>query len=229
MTAVRSPTRGDSSLAVDPMSELKLHMMMSLDGFTSAPEQSAENPFGIGGMRLNEWLFPLKAFRELHGEEGGEVNASTPMVEGWFDNIGATVMGRNMFGGGQGPWDESWRGYWGEEPPYHHPVFVLTNHAREPLEMQGGTSFYFVTDGIESALEQARAAAAGNAVSLGGGATAAQQYLAAGLLDEALISFVPVFLGGGTRLFENLGLNPRRPRQVEVVEAPGVTHIRYRL
>jgi dihydrofolate reductase len=210
------------------MSKLKLHMMMSLDGFTAAPEQSAENPFGIGGMQLNEWLFPLKAFREMHGEEGGEVNASTPIVEGWFDNIGATVMGRNMFGGGPGPWDESWRGYWGEEPPYHHPVFVLTQHAREPLEMKGGTTFSFVTDGIESALEQARAAGAGKDVSLGGGATAAQQYLAAGLLDEALISFVPVFLGGGTRLFENLGASPRRPRQVETVEAPGVTHIRYR-
>jgi len=204
-------------------------MMMSLDGFTAGPDQSEGNPFGIGGMQLNDWLFPLRAFREMHGEEGGEVNASTPIVEGWFDNIGATVMGRNMFGGGPGPWGaDSWTGWWGDDPPYHHPVFVLTQHARQPLQMLGGTTFYFVTDGIESALEQARAAAEDQDVSLGGGATVAQQYLAAGLLDEILISLVPVFLGRGTRLFENLGSDPPRPQQVEVVEAPDVTHIRYR-
>jgi dihydrofolate reductase len=212
------------------MSELKLNMMVSLDGFSAAPEQSPENPFGIGGMRLNEWLLPLKAFREMHGDAGGEVNASTPIVESWFNNIGATVMGRNMFGGGPGPWGEDpWMGYWGEHPPYHHPVFVLTHHAREPVEMQGGTTFHFVTDGIESALEQAREAAGGQDVSLGGGSGAVQQYLAAGLLDEMLISLVPVFLGGGTRLFDNLGAEPPGLEQVEAIEAPGVTHIRYRV
>jgi dihydrofolate reductase len=211
------------------LSKLKLNMMMSLDGYTAGPEQSVENPFGIGGMQLNEWLFPLAAFREMQGEKGGEVNASTPIVEGWFDNIGATVMGRNMFGGGPGRWDgDAWRGYWGDDPPYHHPVFVLTHHAREPLQMRGGTTFHFVTDGIGSALEQARAAAGGKDVSLGGGAAVVDQYLAAGLLDEMLISLVPVLLGGGTRLFENLGPDPPRPQQVEAVEAPGVTHIRYR-
>jgi dihydrofolate reductase len=212
------------------MSRRKLHMMMSLDGFAAGPDQSAENPFGTGGMQLTGWLLPLRAFRELHGGEGGEVNASTPVVEGWFDNVGATVMGRNMFGGGPGPWGaEPWTGYWGEEPPFHHPVFVLTHHARQPLEMKGGTSFHFVTDGIGSALQQARQAAGGRDVSLGGGAGAAQQYLAAGLLDEALISLVPVFLGGGARLFDDLG--PARPRleQVEAIEAPGVTHVRYRI
>ncbi|HYY78187.1 MAG TPA: dihydrofolate reductase family protein [Actinomycetes bacterium] len=205
-------------------------MMVSLDGFAAGPEQSAENPFGIGGMQLCEWLFPLKAFRELHGEEGGEVNASTPVVESWFENIGATVMGRNMFAGGPGPWGaDPWTGYWGEEPPYHQPVFVLTHHAREPLEMKGGTTFHFVTGGIGPALQRAREAAGGKDVSLGGGAGAVRQYLAAGLLDEALISVVPVFLGSGARLFDNLG--PARPRleQVEAVEAPGVTHIRYRI
>jgi dihydrofolate reductase len=211
------------------VSKLRLNMMMSLDGFTAGPDQSEENPFGIGGMQLNDWLFPLRAFREMHGEEGGEVNASTPIVEGWFDNIGATVMGRNMFGGGPGPWGaDPWTGWWGDDPPYHHPVFVLTHHARHRLQMLGGTTFYFVTDGIESALEQARAAAEDEDGSLGGGATVAQQYLAAGLVDEILISLVPVFLGRGTRLFENLGSDPPRPQQVEVVEAPGVTHIRYR-
>jgi dihydrofolate reductase len=212
------------------MSKLRLQMMMSLDGYTAAPEQSAENPFGVGGMRLNEWLFELKAFREMHGEEGGEVNASTPIVEGQFENVGASVMGRNMFGGGPGPWGEDpWRGFWGENPPYHHPVFVLTRHPRGPLEMEGGTSFHFVTDGIESALEQARDAAGGKDVSLGGGATTVQQYLAAGLLDEMVISLVPVFLGGGTRLFDNLDGAERSLEQVEAIEAPAVTHIRYRL
>jgi dihydrofolate reductase len=212
------------------MSELRTQMMMSLDGFAAGPEQSKENPFGIGGMRLTEWVLPLKAFRETHGEEGGEVNASTPIVEGQFENIGASVMGRNMFGGGPGPWGANpWRGYWGENPPYHHPVFVLTHHAREPLVMQGGTTFHFVTDGIESALEQARAAAGGKDVSLGGGATAVQQYLAAGLLDEMLISLVPVFLGSGARLFDDLGGARPRLEQLETVEAPGATHIRYRV
>jgi dihydrofolate reductase len=212
------------------MSELRTQMMMSLDGFAAGPEQSKENPFGIGGMRLTEWVLPLKAFRETHGEEGGEVNASTPIVEGQFENIGASVMGRNMFGGGPGPWGANpWRGYWGENPPYHHPVFVLTHHAREPLEMQGGTTFHFVTDGIESALEQARGAAGGKDVSLGGGATAVQQYLAAGLLDEMLISLVPVFLGSGARLFDDVGGVQPRLEQLETVEAPGVTHIRYRV
>jgi dihydrofolate reductase len=211
------------------MSELTVNMMMSLDGYTAGPEQSAENPFGLRGMQLNEWLFPLRAFREMQGEEGGEDNASGPIVESWFDNIGATVMGRNMFGGGPGRWGpDPWTGFWGPNPPYHHPVFVLTHHAREPLEMEGGTTFYFVTDGIESALQLATEAAAGKDVSLGGGATTVQQYLAAGLVDEILISLVPVFLGGGTRLFDNLGEARPRLEQAQVVEAPGVTHIRYR-
>jgi dihydrofolate reductase len=188
-----------------------------------------ENPLGVGGMRLHEWAFALAAWRAEHGLEGGEVNASTPVVEGWIANIGAGLMGRNMFGGGPDPWgDDPWNGWWGDDPPFHVPVFVVTHHGREPLVMEGGTTFVFVTDGIESALEQARAAAAGKDVSLGGGATAAQQYLTAGLLDEILIALVPVFLGNGTRLFENLGRNPPRPQQLEAIEAPGVTHIRYR-
>jgi dihydrofolate reductase len=212
------------------MSQLRLNMMMSLDGFVAGPEQSEENPFGVGGMRLNEWLFPLKAFREMQGEKGGEVNASTPIVEGWMDNIGATVMGRNMFGGGPGPWGtDPWNGFWGEDPPYHHPVFVITHHAREPLEMQGGTIFHFVTDGIESALKQAKQAAEGRDVSLGGGAAIVQQYLAAGLLDEMLISIVPVLLECGARLFQDLGSDLPELEQTQAVEAPGITHIRYRV
>jgi dihydrofolate reductase len=210
------------------MSRVKVTITMSLDGFVAGPDQSEAEPLGIGGMQLHQWLLPLKAFRETHGEQGGEVNASTPIAEEILGNVGATIMGRNMFGGGPGRWgDDPWRGYWGDDPPYHHPVFVLTRHPRKPLEMEGGTTFYFVTDGIESALEQARAAAGENTVSIGGGANVVQQYLAAGLLDEVLISLVPIFLAGGARLFDNLGEPMPSLRQVQAIEAPGVTHIRY--
>jgi dihydrofolate reductase len=212
------------------MSKLRLSISMSLDGYVAGPNQSPETPLGAGGEQLHEWVVPLRAWREGHGKEGGEENASTPIVEAQFENVGATVMGRNMFGGGPGPWGtEEWRGYWGEDPPFHHPVFVLTHYPREPLEMQGGTTFHFVTDGIEPALEQAKEAAEGKDVLLAGGAGAAQQYLAAGLLDEMLISVVPIFLGDGARLFDNL--EPARPalELLGAVDAPGVTHIRYRV
>jgi dihydrofolate reductase len=210
------------------MSKLRLNMTMSLDGFVAGPDQSENDPLGIGGMQLHQWLLPLKAFRATHGEQGGEVNASTPIAEEILGPVGATIMGRNMFGGGPGPWsDDPWKGYWGENPPYHHPVFVLTRHPREQLEMEGGTTFHFVSDGIESALEQARAAAGERDVSIGGGANVVQQYLAAGLLDEIVISVVPVLLGGGVRLFDNLGDAAPKLEQVQAIDAPGVTHIRY--
>jgi dihydrofolate reductase len=211
------------------MSKLRLSMSMSLDGFVAGPNQSEKEPLGVGGEQLHQWLLPLKAFRATHGEEeGGEVNASTPIAEAILGGVGATIMGRNMFGGGPGPWGEKpWSGFWGSDPPHHHPVFVLTRHPRAPLELDGGTTFHFVTDGIQSALEQAKAAAAGRDVSLGGGANVVQQYLSAGLLDEMVISVVPVLLGGGARLFDNLGEPRPRLRQIETVEAPGVTHIRY--
>ena len=208
--------------------QVKTSITMSLDGFLAGPNQSERDPLGIGGERLHEWLVSLRAFRETHGEQGGDVNTSTPIAEGILGNVGATIMGRNMFGGGPGPWgDDSWRGYWGDNPPYHHRVFVLTRHPRGALELEGGTTFHFVTEGIESALEQARAAAGERDVSIGGGASAVQQYLAAGLLDELLLSIVPVLLGGGARLFEELGEPKPKLRQVEAVPAPGVTHIRY--
>jgi dihydrofolate reductase len=210
------------------MGRLKLTMTVSLDGYVAGPNQSEKHPLGMGGEQLHQWLVALKAFRGSHGEEGGEVNASTPIAEGILGNVGATIMGRNMFGGGPGPWaGDAWKGYWGDDPPYHHPVFVLTQYTREPLEMQGGTTFYFVTDGIESALQQARAAAGDQDVSLGGGAAAAQQYLTAGLLDEMVISIVPLILGSGARLFDNLGDARPELDQVQAIEAPGVTHIRY--
>ncbi len=180
-------------------------------------------------MQLHEWVFKLAAWRKPHGREGGEVNASSAVVEGTLENVGATIMGRNMFGGGPGPWgDDPWDGWWGDEPPFHHPVFVLTHHERERLEKEAGNSFTFVTDGIESALEQAKQAAGGKDVSLGGGAEVAQQYLAAGLIDELLLNVVPVLLGSGTRLFENVSPTDVGLEQLRVVEAPGVAHLFYR-
>jgi dihydrofolate reductase len=212
---------------VRAVTKLRLHIAISLDGYVAGPDQSEEDPIGVGGMRLHEWLFPLAAFKRLHGQgEEGEVNASTPVVEEWFENIGATIMGRNMFGPDRGPWGEDpWRGWWGEDPPFHVPVFVLTHHPREPLEMQGGTTFHFVADGIESALEQAKEAAAGKDVSLAGGASVARQYLGAGLLDEIDLAVAPLLLGDGERLFEGVGAP--RLEQLRVVEAPGVVHLRY--
>jgi dihydrofolate reductase len=212
------------------MAKLRFQIAMSLDGFVAGPNPSVDNPLGEGGMQLHEWAFELEAWRKPHGREGGAVNASTPVVEASLENTGATIMGRNMFGGGTGPWgDEPWDGWWGDDPPFHTPVFVLTHHAREPLEKQGGTTFDFVTSGIESALAQAKEAAGGKDVSLGGGASVAQQYLTAGLIDEMLLSVVPVVLGGGTRLFENVPAGKLKLDPIQVVDAPGVTHLRYRV
>jgi dihydrofolate reductase len=212
------------------MSKLRFTISMSLDGYAAGPNQSTADPLGEGGERLHDWFVALEAFGRIQGrtDSQGEVNESTPVVERRFENIGATIMGRNMFGGGPGPWDESWRGWWGEDPPYHHPVFVLTHHAREPLAMQGGTTFHFVTDGIESALEQASEAAGQKDIMLPGGAGVFNQYLAAGLIDDIDLSIVPILLKGGERLFEDLGAGDIQLEQVEAVEAPGVVHVRYR-
>ncbi|HEY2378686.1 MAG TPA: dihydrofolate reductase family protein [Gemmatimonadaceae bacterium] len=210
------------------MSKLRFRISMSLDGFVAGPKQSVDNPLGIGGMRLHEWVFPLKFWREMHGESGGAVNESNRVVEESVVNVGATIMGRNMFGGHPGPWarENPWMGWWGSNPPYHHPVFVLTHHARAPLVLEGGTTFTFVTDGIESALAQARRAAKGKDVALAGGAKAAQQYLKAGTVDEMLISQSPILLGGGERLFDGIddmhGLS-----LVETVAEPNVTHLKF--
>jgi dihydrofolate reductase len=212
------------------MAKLRGDISMSLDGFIAGPNPSEEDPLGEGGMQLHEWAFKLAAWRQPHGKEGGEVNESTSVVEESLQNIGATVMGRNMFGGGEGPWgDDPWNGWWGDDPPFHTPVFVLTHHAREPLAMQGGTTFTFVTDGIESALEQAKEAAGGKDVALAGGADVVQQYLAAGLIDEMQINVVPVLLGGGTRLLDNLAGADVKLEPIRAVEAPDVTHLKYRV
>jgi dihydrofolate reductase len=211
------------------VSKLRLKISMSLDGFVAGPNQSVDNPLGIGGMRLHEWAFALAIWRDEHDTQGGVVNESTPVVEESLANIGATVMGRNMFGGHPGPWNarSPWTGWWGTNPPFHHPVFVLTHHAREPLTLEGGTTFTFVTDGIESALAQARRAAGGKDVSLAGGASAAQQYLVAGLVDEMEISLVPTLLGSGERLFDGVGDDLHGLTLVRTVATPAVTHLKF--
>ena len=212
------------------MTKLRCHISISLDGCVAGPNQSEENPLGEGGERLHDWVVPLAAWRESHSKGGGEVNASTRVFEESLENIGASVMGRNMFGPiGGGDWgDGQWTGWWGDNPPYHHPVFVLTHHPRDPVVMEGATTFHFVTDGIESALERAREAAGGKDVKLWGGGQVVQQYLAAGLLDELELHVVPLVLGDGARIFDNLRDAEVRLEQVRAVEAPGVTHLKYR-
>ena len=200
---------------------------ISLDGFVAGPNQSLEHPIGEGGMRLHQWLFDTVSWREQHGQAGGARNADSEVLEEVVRNVGAYIMGRKMFGGGDGPWDQTWKGWWGDEPPYHVPVFVLTHHPREPLSMRGGTTFTFVTDGYESALEQARSAAGGKDISIAGGAHTVQQYLAGGMLDELYLHIVPVVLGAGERLLENVGDPTLEP--VKVIASPSVTHVKYRV
>jgi dihydrofolate reductase len=211
------------------VSRLRFKISMSLDGFVAGPNQSVDQPLGIGGMRLHQWAVPLAAWRALQGLQGGEVNESTPVFEESLVDIGATVMGRNMFGGHPGPWDADrpWNGWWGPNPPFHHPVFVLSHYARAPLVLDGGTTFTFVTEGIDAALEQARRAAGRRDVSLAGGANAAQQYLAAGLVDEMEINLVPTLLGSGERLFDGVGGDLRGLALVRTVGTAAVTHLKF--
>jgi dihydrofolate reductase len=212
------------------MSKLRCHISISLDGFVAGPNQSEENPLGEAGERLHDWIVALRAWREPHGREGGEVDASTPVVEESLADVGAEIMGRGKFGPpGGGPWgDDPWPGWWGNDPPFHMPVFVLTHHQREPLTLSD-TTFTFVTDGIDAALEQARAAAGEKDVLIGGGAELINQYLAAGLLDELELHVVSVLLGDGARLFDNLGDDAVQLEQLRAIEASGVTHLKYRV
>jgi dihydrofolate reductase len=211
------------------MPRVRFRISISLDGYVAGRQQSRQNPLGIGGMRLHQWVFPLKVFREEHGLNGGIANESTKVVEECLANIGATLMGRNMFGGHPGPWDanEPWNGWWGKNPPFHHPVFVITHHARKPLELEGGTTFTFVTDGLESALEQAKRAARGKDVSLAGGASVAREYLKAGVVDEMELSLAPTLLGSGERLFDGVGDDMHGLKLVRTVAAPDVTHLKF--
>ena len=211
------------------MGKVRVHQMVSLDGFSAGLNQSLEKPFGDGGEQLLGWVLKLRTFRQMLGQQGGETGPSDDVIRQTAENLGATVMGRNMFGGGRGPWPvEPWNGWWGPNPPYHTPVYVLTHYPREPLVMEGDTTFYFVTDGIESALSRAREAAGEKDVRIGGGANVVNQYLAAGLVDEIELHLVPAILGGGARLFDNLGGAPKL-ELARTVAAPDVTHLTYRV
>jgi dihydrofolate reductase len=213
------------------MGKVTVSISTSVDGFVAGPNQTLEQPLGEGGERLHEWAIAAAAWRERHGLSGGETSADSEVVEEGLRDTAATVMGRRMFSGGQGPWeqDPNADGWWGDEPPFRHPVFVLTHHAREPVAKQGGTTFTFVTDGIERALDQARAVAGDKDVLVAGGADVVRQSLEAGLVDELELHVAPVLLGGGVRLFEDLG--PDRPELelTRVIESPAVTHLRYRV
>ena len=212
------------------MPRLRLNMTMSLDGYVAGPGQSLEHPLGEGGRALHQWAIATRSFRATHGMEGGETGLDDDVAGAWNAHIGATIMGRNMFGPVRGEWpDDAWKGWWGDDPPYHGPVFVLTHHAREALEMAGGTTFHFVTEGVEAALAQARAAAGAKDVHLSGGASLLRQCLAAGLVEQLDVSLAPVFLGRGERPFDGPAAAALDLEQVRVIPAPGVTHLRYRV
>jgi dihydrofolate reductase len=210
------------------MTRLVLDISMSLDGFVAGPNATLEEPLGRDGERLHEWVFELASWREPHGLAGGERNADSDVLQESIDRTGAVIMGRRMFSGGEGPWSDDPKAdaWWGDDPPFHVPVFVLTHHARETVTKQGGTTYTFVTDGIESALEQARAAAGDKDVALAGGASVAQQYLAAGLLDELQVHVPHMLLGGGVRLFGDLGASVTL-EATRVLASPRVTHLRF--
>jgi dihydrofolate reductase len=210
------------------MPKLRVHnLATSLDGYAAGPDQDLDNPLGVGGTRLHDWAFATRAFRKMHGMDGGEETADDRFIAEGDLGIGATIMGRNMFGPIRGSWgDDQWKGWWGDDPPYHHDVFVLTHHAHAPITMQGGTTFYFVTDGISAALDRAFDAADGNDVRIGGGPATIQQYLRAGLVDEMHVAIVPVLLGRGERLFDNLDGAAAGYECVELVSSPSVVHVR---
>lgn len=209
------------------MSKLKVQSFaVSLDGFGAGPDQDLENPLGIGGPDLMEWFFHSKAWRAMHGESGGETGVDNQMAEQGFANLGAWILGRNMFGPVRGPWpDDDWKGWWGDEPPYHVPVFVLTHHAREPLPMQGGTTFHFVTGGIHAALDAARQAAGERDIRLGGGVATVREFLAARLVDELHLAVRPVLLGRGENLWQGLDLRALGYACDRVVPGERATHV----
>jgi dihydrofolate reductase len=213
------------------MGKVKVDITMSLDGFVAGPHQTLEQPLGEGGERLHEWVYGLASWREPHGLSGGETNTDDELVKESLATTGAVLMGRRMFSGGAGSWDDDPNadGWWGDEPPFGVPVFILTQHARETVTKQGGTTFNFVTDGVEAALERARAAAGDKNVSIAGGANVVQQVLRAGLVDELKIHVAPLLLGDGVRLFDDLGAEPPVLEVTGVVASPAVTHVTYRV
>ena len=211
------------------MGKVVANISMSLDGYIAGPNPTLEEPLGVRGEELHEWVFGLEAWRQPHGLPGGETGPDNDIMRETTANIGAVIMGRKMYSGGEGPWenDPNPDGWWGDNPPFKVPVFVLTSHERETVTKEGGTSFTFVTDGIESALKQAKAAAGDKDISLGGGANAIQQFIAAGLADELEIHLVPILLGGGTRLLDNLG--EAKLEKIRVIDSPQVTHLKFRI
>ncbi len=219
------------------MARLRVHnLAMSLDGFVAGPDQRMEAPLGVGGPSLHEWVFATRTGRQMLGLDGGDEGLDDVYLQQGVTGIGATIMGRNMFGPVRGPWEEAeaWQGWWGDDPPYHHPVFVLTHYPRAPITMQGGTTFHFVSEGIEAALDLAVSAAGGLDVRLGGGATAVREYLSAGLVDELHLAVVPILLGAGERPFDQSGTSsvaasgtaPAGFRCVELASSAAVAHVR---
>ena len=202
----------------------------SIDGFVAGPNRTLEQPLGAGGEQLHEWAYELASFRERHGKTGGKRGPDSDLLDESFERTGAIVMGRRMFSGGEGPWedDPNADGWWGDEPPFRVQIFVLTHHARDRLEL-GEATFTFVTDGFESALERARAAAGSRDVAIAGGAAVVQQYMRAGLLDELQVHVAPLLLGGGVRLFGDVDRAPIRLEPARVLESPAVVHLQYRL
>jgi dihydrofolate reductase len=211
------------------MSKLRIHnFSVSLDGYAAGPDQNLDNPLGVGGEQLHNWAFATRTFRQMFGEGGGDQGVDDRFAAAGEVGLGATIMGRNMFGPIRRDWpDDEWKGWWGDDPPYHHDTFVLTHHPRESVAMQGGTVFHFVTDGIEAALERAYAAADGQDVRLAGGASAIQQYLRAGLVDEMHLAYAPVLLGSGERLFDDLADAPSGYQVAEFVGTPAALHVRF--
>jgi dihydrofolate reductase len=209
------------------MSRLRVHSFaMSLDGFSAGPDQDLQHPLGVNGPELMEWFFPTRTWRAIQGQPGGETGVDDEIARRGFGSFGAWILGRNMFGPARGPWpDESWRGWWGDEPPYHVPTFVLTHYPRPPLEMAGGTVFHFVTGGIHAALEQATAAAAGRDVRLGGGVATVRQYLQAGLVDELHLAVRPVLLGAGEHLLRDIDLRALGYECAETIAGERATHV----
>jgi dihydrofolate reductase len=199
---------------------------ISIDGFGAGSSQSLENPLGIGGMALHDWAFSTRTFQCMHGNNGGTAGTDDDFAVRSFDNVGAWIIGRNMFGPVRGPWaDETWKGWWGENPPYHTPVFVLTHHARSSIPMPGQTTFHFITDGIHAAVERASVAAAGKDIRIGGGVRTIQQFLRAGLLDEVHLAISPILLGSGEQLFANIDMLELGYRCIEHVSTPKATHV----
>jgi dihydrofolate reductase len=211
------------------MGKVVANITMSLDGYIAGPNPTLDEPLGKRGAELHEWVVRLSSWREEHGMSGGEVGPDNAIVDETVANIGAVIMGRQMFSGGSGPWetDPNPDGWWGETPPFHSPVFILTSHPREKSIKEGGTSFHFVTDGIQSAFSQAKEAAADKDISIAGGAKTIQQCITAGLLDELQIHVVPIILGGGTRLLDNTG--DIKLEKIRVIDSPLVTHLKFRI